>query len=709
MPRNSPDRQMYPVIDSAKSIRRRETTPKEIPVQPRSTREDLDNKRVERISNSYAEIAKMYMSTKGQDVGNRINQRHDAIVADVIKSQVKDVEKALHERIGLTAFATNLDQVQTDVLRSYLDGLDEVDSAHALMTKDKSEESKAMWRQAKEAMKSIEADLAADDVDISQVDLGRKASRDALRTEKLSLIKLDSDQTEVLRNFASISMRTEQLTKDRNEVIRMIKAEMKHENHGSTLKELNKVLDYIDPAIDKGKAMLEERTIALKETGIEPSQYNLGTKRGLEAMYLEIPGSAPDPEFLKKDFSYTKTLARLREEKEPIALEGHRDLERTGIQIIDERYPDGNVPRGKELEGYDIPRPQADIDWDRGIEITDKIARVDNAPDFPAGADDESNVDTIVSNQTLVPARDGMSGEATYHKPLKRVNRDPEGNVIQKSVHEGNARDGFIMEDTEDRPTVWKWIKQSPVAKKVGRFAGLLLTSLGLAKGIDTLNNTNQIDLKPDGSRSAQIDQDSSQQRDVIRTDRDQKRSTVDAKIDARIQTPPETKPTSVTPEVSKSKQSRPTVETEAYPHESGDIAIERVRDWDIESILSPENMSDGQAKELVKGDPKKLEAALKIWENIQGKAAFKKMKTEEQKAVLASALADIKTIRDALNPKHNPGVEMSKRIDLEKRLDDARSHIELMRTIRDLQIPMEPSTWETVPDAPIDLNVSSR
>ncbi len=702
MSHNSPERQMHAVIDSAKSIRKRETTSettsKEAPAQARSTREDLSHNRVERISNSYAEIVKMYASTKGQDVANRINQRHDVIVADVAKSQTKDVEKALHERMGLTAFATSLDQVQSDILRSYLDGLDAVDSAHAHMTKDKSEGSKSMWRQAKEGMKSIEADLAAEEVDISQIDLGRKASRDALRTEKLGLIKLDSEQTGVLRDFASISMRTELLNKDRSEVVRMIKAERKLEHSGSTLEELNKLEDYIDSAIVKGKAMLKERTEALTEIGIEPSQYNLGTKKGLEAMYLEVPGSTPDPKFLKKDFAYTKTLARLREEKEPIAREGHRDLERTGIQIIDERFPDGNVPRGKELDGYDIPRPQADIDWDRGIEITDKIAHVDNAPDLPAGADNDSNIDTMVRNKTLVPARDGMSGETTYFKPLKRVNRDPEGNVLQTSTHHENGRDGFIMENDEDRPTVWKWIKQSPVAKKIGRYAAVILAGLGLAKGIDEMRHQDNV-VQP--SASSEV---------APRESVQYKRASIESRLNEPVQSPSAevTKTTPAAPEVSKMKTRTPDSGKikEAYPGEAGDIAIEKLRSFDF---YGGERLKLEHAIAAVNTKHENLKAALKILDGVQGKEEYNNMEAAEQRTLLEEKLADFKIMRMALDPKHNPGIETSKRVDLQKRLEDARSHIELMRTIRDLQIPMEPSSWETVPDAPIDLNVSSR
>lgn len=682
MPSHSAERQRM-VVDVKQTREKRESAAKksapelqiETPNETRSKREALEAKRLEAAQAHYDEVAKMFGKTKGSDVAKRLDARQQVIVADVVKSQTKDVEKALHERMGITAFAESLDRVQTDVLRSYLDGIDAVDAAHAKMTADKTEESKAMWRQAKESLKSIEKELAAEDVDISAVDLGRKANRDALRTEKLSLLNIGPEEAQALKDFATISRRMEQLNKDQREVARMLKANKDVPKHGSTTTELNQIDDYLATAQKKGRLMLEERTERLKDLGIEPSQYNLGTSKGLEAMFLEIPGTEPDAKFLKKDFPYSKTLARLREEKEPIALEGHRDLERTGIQIIDERYPTGNVPRGQELEGYDIPtdlRAKADRDSALGREIGQEIQRVENAPDHPLAP-----VQRNERKHVLQRERGGMSGETTFPRVQEKA-REPE-------------------DDEQPDLSFWRFLKESPVAKKVGRYAAVILTGLGLAKGVDQMR-----------------------QHEDTQTKRDQvvhheptaiSRPTVESRQSEAVIIAPEsekpvmkTQKEEVTPKL---RRSAP--EKEAYPGEAGDITIENARSWDIESILTPNNMSESQAKELVKGDPKKLEAALKMWEGIyQGKTEYKKMKAEEQKAILESALSDIEMLRKAFNPKYNLGVETSRRIDAEKKLDIARDNLERLRVIHDLKIASETSPWEQT-EEPIDLNVSSK
>ncbi len=83
-------------------------------------------------------------------------------------------------------------------------------------------------------------------------------------------------------------------------------------------------------------------------------------------------------------------------------------------------------------------------------------------------------------------------------------------------------------------------------------------------------------------------------------------------------------------------------------------------------------------------GDPRNLEDALKILEPFDGKDAYLRRRAEASKADLQARLADLAFIRSAINSRSST-VEMSKRLDVKKKIEDLKSRIDLMKAIKDI------------------------
>lgn len=88
-------------------------------------------------------------------------------------------------------------------------------------------------------------------------------------------------------------------------------------------------------------------------------------------------------------------------------------------------------------------------------------------------------------------------------------------------------------------------------------------------------------------------------------------------------------------------------------------------------------------------GDPRNLEDALRYLEIFEGKDAYLQGQAEASKADLQARLADLALLRSAMSDT-SPAVEASKRLDMEKKITEAKleaedmiSHLELMKSIR--------------------------
>ncbi len=273
---------------------KRAPRPAEKPADPRPTREEEAAARATAAAERFDDIAKAISMTQDRSVSSWIAARREQILADTTASESKDVEQALHKRMELSALAAKMTPDQTLALRAYLDALDATDASHAGMMAEKRQAKKGTsseaadarteeWKQAKEGVAALKAEvLATGLIKLDDYRFDLKATRDAMRGERLSLRDIDPQEMAAIKLYIDAADAVERA----------------HTQLGKTARALKKLTSE-DPAYgtavkedDKAYRIYEKlrKQVEGKNASTYAAHPELSTKASRERLRQEISG-----------------------------------------------------------------------------------------------------------------------------------------------------------------------------------------------------------------------------------------------------------------------------------------------------------------------------------------------------------------------------------------------------------------------------------
>ena len=343
---------------------------------------------------------------------------------------VKDIELRASE------FVSKMNPDQTLALRSYMDGLDAVDSAHKAMVAGVREDKKTSaagemntkgldamleWKDAMNELKSLEREAKDAGINLGGYDFGRKNTRDTLRTKRLGLQNLGPDESTAIKAYINAIEATDRA---HTQMVRAVKT-MKGGPKGVGDAAWANVRGATDAgaAWQKSKLAMKRVGAKMETLGISQNSPEFSTKAARMILKQEVPGL-------------------LNEADRPMAI-GDYDIQNL---ILTEPVPVAKVP-----------------------EIFDDANRM------------------LAEKQRTREISEQTEKATAEPRPLARVNRGPDERVIRKTVVDmrpvdQRPEDGPAKVVPAPQPkSAWgrakSWMSGTPVGK-AARWLGIGLIGL---------------------------------------------------------------------------------------------------------------------------------------------------------------------------------------------------------------------------------------